>query len=234
VSDVTTLLGKRVHVLISGNKSFRGELTDLGEDILVLFDGQQFVYVYIPLLHVHRINHSNIDEDTNNPSHFSLAKDINHPSEPSLAEEMESISYRSILENAKGRFIEIYVTGNKSFHGYITNVLSDYFVFYSPVYKVMFIPFHHLKWLTPYNRSITPYTLSNEKLPVNPSNVPFLRSLEEQLKTLEGKLVVFDGGEDPMKIGLLKKVKDNLVELAIANGESVYLTLTHIKSVHTP
>jgi hypothetical protein len=58
--------------------------------------------------------------------------------------------------------------------------------------------------------------------------------LEEQLKQLEGKLVVFDGGEDPMKIRLLKKVKDDLIELAVANGKSIYLTLTHIKSVHTP
>jgi phage-related protein len=37
-----------------------------------------------------------------------------------------------------------------------------------------------------------------------------------------------------MKIRLLKKVKDDLIELAVANGKSIYLTLTHIKSVHTP
>jgi hypothetical protein len=221
MSDLTALLGKQVHVKLSGNNAFNGILTDLGQDILVLFNGQQFFY--IPWLHVHRIQlNSNLEEQVENPS------------QPSLAEEMESISYRKILTNAKGSFAEIYVTGNLSFHGYITNVLSDYFVFYSPVFKMMYISLHHLKWLTPYNQNITPYTLSNESLPVSPANSPLLRSLEDQMKKVEGKLVVFDGGGDPLKIGLLKKVENNLAQLAIASGEMVYLRLGHIKSVHLP
>jgi hypothetical protein len=221
LSDVSTLLGKQVSVQLSGNHSFKGILTDVAQDILVLYDGQQFFY--IPWIHVHRLQLSS-----------TLDEQINQPSETSLAEEIESISYRKILTNAKGIFTEIYVTGNLSFHGYITNVLADYFVFYSPVFKIMFISLHHLKWLTPYNKSITPYTLSNENLPVNPSNVPLLRSLVDQLKKAEGKLVVFDGGGDPMKIGLLKKVENKQVQLAIAGGEIVYLNPAHIKSVHLP
>ena len=221
MSNIMTLIGKQVFVKLSGRSTFTGLLTDIGQDILVLYNGLQ--YFYIPWLHVHKMKLSNnIDEF------------VDSPSVPSVAEELDSISYRKILTNAKGTFSEIYVTGELTFHGYITNVLSDYFVFYSPVYKTMMISMHHLKWLTPYSTSVNPYTLSNEALPVNPSNVPLLRSLEDQLKKAEGKLVVFDGGCDPMKIGLLKKAENSFIELAIASGETVYLKLSHIKSVHLP
>lgn len=161
-------------------------------------------------------------------------EEISHPNEFSLAKEIASISYRSILTNAKGLLTKIYITENQSLDGYITNVLSDYFVFYSPVYKTMFISSHHLKWLTLYKQNVTPYTISKEALPVNPSNTPLCHSWEEQLKKLEGNLVVFDIGKDSDKIGLLKKVEDSLIELVTANGETMYLKLTHIKSVHAP
>ncbi|WP_154664024.1 hypothetical protein [Bacillus cihuensis] len=45
---------------------------------------------------------------------------------------------------------------------------------------------------------------------------------------------MIDGGGDPMKIGLLKSMKNNLLEIAIASGETVYLKLTHVKSLHFP
>jgi hypothetical protein len=98
----------------------------------------------------------------------------------------------------------------------------------------MYISLSHLKWLTPYNHKVNPYTLKNENLPVSPSNVPLLRSFEAQIKREVGKLVIFDGGNDPMKIGLLNKIENNLIELAVANGETAYLRLNHIKSYHLP
>ncbi|WP_163100612.1 DUF2642 domain-containing protein [Peribacillus alkalitolerans] len=219
MSNINTLMGQQVCILLSGKTTFKGVLIDLGQDILVLYNGQQFIY--IPMLHVHRIQ---------------LVKDKNEfvssPTESEIPDDMDAISYRKILTNAKGTFAEIYVTGNLTFHGYITSVLNDYFVFYSPVYKTMFISMSHLKWLTPYNQTVTPYSLSNESLPVHPTSVPIQRSLEEQLKREVGKLVVFDAGSDPMKIGKLISVNNNLVELAIANGDTVFLKLSHIKSVH--
>ncbi|MDO6851844.1 DUF2642 domain-containing protein [Priestia megaterium] len=221
MSNVTTLLGKQIEVQISGKDFFEGILIDFGQDILVLFNGQQFLY--IPLLHIHSIKLS----DKKNQI-------IDSPTEQSFTEEIESISYRKVLINAKGMFIEIYATGNISFHGYILNVLNDYLAFYSPVYKIIFIPLNHLKWFAPYNHNVTPYTLDNKALPVKPSNISFSRTLEEQLKKLEGELVVFDVGKDPMKVGLLKEIENNLIELVIANGETVFLKQNHIKSVHLP
>ncbi|WP_028401231.1 hypothetical protein [Bacillus panaciterrae] len=221
MKNIMQLLKKQIIVKITGEKFFEGILTDVGNDILVLFDGQR--YLYIPLLHVHKIK---LSDKTNG--------EISQPTGFSLSEQVKSISYRSILTNAKGLFTEIQVVGNQSLHGYITNVLSDYLVFYTPVYKTMLISLHHLKWLTLYNPNVTPYTLSMESLPIKLSNTPLQRSWEEQLKKVEGNLVIFDMGEDPDKIGLLKKVKDNLIELVTANGETMHLKLTHIKSVHVP
>ena len=147
---------------------------------------------------------------------------------------MASISYRKTLMNAKGVFSEIHVAGHIPLHGYITNVFNDYFRFYSPVYKMMYVSLHHLKWLTPYYQHATPYTLNKESFPHQPDRCANASSfyLEDQLKKNAGKLVVFDGGEDPMKIGVLKKAENNLVELTTASGDDVFLKLSHIKTVY--
>jgi hypothetical protein len=41
-------------------------------------------------------------------------------------------------------------------------------------------------------------------------------------------------GTDPMKIGLQQDISKGLMELAIANGSFVHLSLAHVKSVHIP
>ncbi|ABO66914.1 DUF2642 domain-containing protein [Geobacillus thermodenitrificans] len=216
-----TLLGKQVKVEISGGTTVRGVLIDLGLDILVIYTGKE--YLYIPHLHIH---------------HIQLYTDpeflITPPFPDVPLQEDAGISYRKTLLNAKGRFVEVYVIGNKSIHGYITNVLNDYFTFYSPVYKTMLISMNHLKWLTPYQKNITPYTLGNDALPVQPTPLPLQRSLEGQLKKMEGHLVIFDLGDHPMKIGLLKEVKNNIIHLVTASGESVYWKVIHLKTVHFP
>ena len=213
------LLGEQVTVLMSGNTMFNGILIDTGTDIIVLYNGEQ--YIYIPLLHIHSIR---VNKESNNY--------VSQPTGSSLVEEMDAISYRKTLTYAKGTFVEIYVTGNLTFHGYITNVLNDYFAFYSPVFKQMFITLSHLKWLSPYHKNITPYDLSQEKLPVSPSTTPLLRSLEDQLEREKGRLVVLDGGSNPLKIGILSDIEQHMIELIIADGDRIHLNLNHIKSIY--
>jgi hypothetical protein len=216
------LIGKKVEVEVTGKTIFQGILIDLGQDILVLFNGKD--YFYIPLLHVHNLRVNDLIElETNGTDPVSPIND-----------EQTAISYRKTLLNAKGRFVEIFVTGNKSVHGYVTNVLNDYFSFYSPIYKTMLISLNHLKWLTPYQTDLTPYTLDTTALPVKPSGITLQRSLEDQLKKLEGSLVVFDIGDHPYKIGLLKLIENNIAELVVASGESVFWKVSHLKSIHTP
>ncbi len=222
MNNLKSLVGKKIKLEVSGKTMIQGLLVDLGLDIIVIYNGKE--YLYIPHLHIQNIK-LNLEPNT------ELQGTI--PEIP-LNDEDQIISYRKTLMNAKGRFVEIYVTGNKSIHGYITNILNDYFVFYSPVYKTMFISLNHLKWLIPYQTNLTPYTLGNELLPVKPTNIPLQRSLEDQLKKLEGNLVVFDLGDHPMKVGLLKEVQNNIVELVTAVGESVYWKVMHLKTIHLP
>jgi hypothetical protein len=126
------------------------------------------------------------------------------------------------------------VTGNKSIHGYITNVLNDYIAFYSPIFKTVFILMQHLKWVTPYSSQLTPYTLDNQSLPVVPSTIPLARSFDEQLQKYQDQLVVFDLGDHPDKIGLLKSIKNNMIELVNAKGELIIWKQYHLKTIHLP
>lgn len=210
-----------VKIEISGKRTIIGKLIDCGLDIVVVFDGEQFFY--IPTVH---IQHFTIDPTSN----------INFDSKMSspIRNDTDTISFRKILNNAKGLFVEIYVTGNLSLHGYILNILNNYFTFYSPVYKLMFIALEHVKWLVPYNDAQTPYSLRAHELPLNPATISLSRTLEEQLKKLEGKLVVFDIATTPRHIGLLRKAEQNMVELVTARNEIVYWNQKHLKTVHLP
>lgn len=102
------------------------------------------------------------------------------------------------------------------------------------MYKTLFISIHHLKWLTPYTSSLTPYKLNNADLPIVPSNIALSRSYEEQLKKYQGKLAVFDLGDHPDKIGLIKSIVNNIVELVNAEGKVIYWKLLHLKTMHLP
>lgn len=223
MNGIKAFIGKEVEVEISGKTFFNGILIDLGLDIVVLYDGWKFLY--IPILHLHNIKERiSIENDqTEQPTEGT-------PFQP----ENETLSYRKVLTNAKGQFVEIYVTGNKSIHGYITSVLNDYIVFYSPVYKSLFISMQHLKWLTPYTTKLTPYTLKPEELPVVPSSIPLSRSYEEQIKKFKGQLIIFDMGDDPNKVGLMTELSNNIVELVTASGTKIYWKLMHLKTAHLP
>lgn len=215
-----SLLNSTIDIEISGEKKHTGVLIDFGQDILVLFNGNE--YIYFPILHIQNIKANNNIEDK-----------VQVPNEASFETEQD-ISYRKTLQRARGQFVEIYVSGTLSLHGYVTTVMNNYFVFYSPVFKTLYIPMHHLKWLIPYSPDKTPYSIDRALLPVNPNVIPFTRTFEEQLTKLVGEIVIFDLGINPNKIGLLNKIENNLIELVISDGRSVYLNIQHITTVHSP
>lgn len=221
MSGINQLINQEVEVEISGKNLISGLLLDKGLDIIVIYTGNKFLY--IPLLHIQHLKEKVVKEIVSEPPESLLM--INEP---------EPISYRKILNHAKGQFIELFVTGNKSIHGYITSVLNDYIVFYSPVYKIIFISMQHIKWFTPYSNQLTPYTLGSKELPIVPASIPLARSFDEQLKKYEGQLIVLDLGDNPEKIGLLKNVSNNIIELITANGQAIYWKFTHIKTANLP
>jgi hypothetical protein len=220
MSDFRSFVGKQVNVEISGKNSCKGILIDLGFDILVLYNGQQ--YLYIPFVHVQHLELNSSPDD-----------EIENPNQAPFDHQSESISYRKILEHAQGRFVEMYVTGNKSIHGYITSLMNDYFVFYSPVYKTMYISLYHLKWLIPYQSHVVPYSLSTQSVPFHPSPGTLPQTVMELCKKFEGKLVIFDLGDHPNKTGLLNRMDTNnhMIEFVIANGEKTYWNLQHLKTI---
>ncbi|XEC97710.1 DUF2642 domain-containing protein [Paenibacillus tarimensis] len=210
-----------VMIEISGKTApIRGKIIDIGQDIMVIHNGIQFLY--IPLLHIQQLRY-----DTGSEEQYMIPEmPFEHQNEP--------ISYRKVLLNAKGMFAEIYITGNQSIHGYLTSVMNDFFVFYSPVYHTVMISLQHLKYLIPYSPNVTPYTLTPEQFPIKPSPITMARTFDQHLRKLVGEFVIFDLGENPNKIGVLKRVDQNIIELAAADGSPVFIHYDHIKTVHLP
>jgi hypothetical protein len=225
MNDFKELLGKNIEIEISGKNYYSGILVDSGLDIIVLFVGRTGSFLYIPVVHIQQMKEAKQEEDT---IYYEP------PSEKPLETNSPVVSFRGILNNARGRFVEVYVTGNKTVHGYLTSIMNDHFVFYSPIYKTLFISMNHVKWLIPYPENATPYSLSNESLPVNPTNIPLARSFEEQCKKLENQLVVLDCGDSSEKIGFLEKVHNRKLTLITADREKVFRNLEHVKTIHLP
>ncbi|MGZ9583889.1 DUF2642 domain-containing protein [Paenibacillus marinisediminis] len=223
MSSLSQYMNTQVEVEISGKHIRKGVLIDVGLDMMVLFHEQQFFY--IPLVHVQRFK-------AVTPTGEEGAGMV--PSERPIDYGSDSLSFRKILNYAKGQFVEIAVTGDKPIHGYLTSIMNDYFVFYSPVYKAVFVSMNHLKWLIPYRSDITPYSLSHQSMPFNPVHISLSRTFEELCKRLEGNLVMFDHGDHPDKIGLLNKVNNQAIELINATGDKVSWNLNHLKTVNIP
>jgi hypothetical protein len=210
-----------VSVTVSGSRlPVKGTLIDLGTDVLVLHNGLQFLYV--PLVHLQQLTRCPAGET-----------DFGPPPEPPLDGAAE-LSYRKVLLNSKGMFSELYITGIQSVHGYVTSIMNDFFVFYSPMYRSLYVSMRHLKMLIPYDNHTTPYTLEHGKFPVNPSPASLARTFDQQLRKFDGEFVILDLGEHPGKIGLLKAVRNNLIELVTADGASTFMHLDHVKTIHRP
>jgi hypothetical protein len=203
--------------VISGNNIITGTFIDSGLDLIVIRKEQRFFY--IPLVHIQSLKEATC----------LSVEELNMIPEQPIG--TDNLSFRKILNHAKGKFVEIYVTGNKSIHGYLTSIMNDYFVFYSPVYKTVYVSMNHLKWLIPYPSEVTPYTISNQSLALNQVSISLSRTFIEQCKKLEGNLVIFDLGEKTEKTGLLHKVDNEIIELIYANGGRVLWNIHHLKTV---
>lgn len=221
--DFLDLIEKNIEVEISGGCFHKGILIDSGLDIVVMYEGRTNSFLYIPFFHIQRLKEISIMED---------GTSYNPSSEKPI--ETEAISYRKTLMTAKGMFVKVYVTEDKSIHGYLTSIMNDYFVFHSPAYKTMIVSMDHVKCLIPYPPNSTPYSLDNQHFPLNPPPSPLARTFGDQLKKIENQLVILDGGDNPEKIGFLQKVRNNKAILITAEGETVYRNLEHIKTIQLP
>jgi hypothetical protein len=220
---IQSLVKEVVQLEISGKKLINGTLIDLGSDVLVLFNGTDFVY--IPTNHIQCLR-SNLTDDI----------EIKAPTEfPSIIMEDDDkgdLSIIKVLTQAQAEFVKIYVTGSQPLHGIITSIKDNYFVFHSPIYKKMYIALNHLKWLIPYTKNKKPYGLDGHNFLVQSNNELLASTFEVQVKDLKNKLVIFNIGEKEKHIGKINNVEDQIVEIQTASTYPIYLNLSHIKTIH--
>ncbi|GGD49022.1 hypothetical protein GCM10010911_03200 [Paenibacillus nasutitermitis] len=215
------LLGQRVEIYVPDRAhSLSGKLIEWGQDMLVLHNGKH--YIYIPLLQLSQMQ--------------AVAGAIGETDDPQSNFELHSehFSYRNVLMNAKGMFSEICINGQPAVHGYLSSVMNDFFVFCSPAHHSIMVTLKHLKYLIPYSPNVNPYALTPDQIPLKPTPFSLARTFEQQMNKLVDQFVILNLGEDPNKIGLLKGIHQNIIELSNAAGESVYVHLDHVQTIHVP
>lgn len=219
---IQSLIKEIIKIEVSGKKLINGTVIDLGSDMLVLYNGTNFMY--IPFEHI-----QNFEMDQNNE------EDIQSPMEdPSIKalENQQDLTFKETLEIAIGRYVEIYVTDNQPLHGQITSVQDDYFVFYSPIYKTMYIPIAHLKWLIPYTQNENLYGLDEKNSTLQSNKEVLATTFKKQIENFSNKLVVLNIGGVKSHNGKINNIKDQLMEVQKARTNAIYLNINHIKTLH--
>ena len=219
---IQSLIKEIVKVEVSGKKLISGTIIDLGSDMLVLFNGKNFMY--IPLEHI-----QNFEMDQNNE------EDIQGPTEdPSIKaiENQQDLTFKETLEIAIGRYVEIYVTDNQPLHGQITSVQDDYFVFYSPIYKTMYIPIAHLKWLIPYVQNESLYGLNEKNRIVRSNSGVLANTFKKQIEKFVHRIVVLNIGGVKSHNGKISSIDEQIIEIQKARTNAMYLNINHIKTLH--
>jgi len=199
-----------------------GILVDVGDDILVFNSRNR--YYYVPVKHLHHLRLNLSDQVTNR----SLEE---NPIERATG---DTISYRKTLFLARGLYVEIHITGVHTLNGYMTSIMNDYLVFFSPIFHTVYVSLEHLKAIVPYPVNMTPYLTDKEHFSVKPSGLTLARTFEQQLKKMEGHMVVLDLGDITGKIGLLRSVDKGMLCLVTAGGDVITWNVQHIKSAHLP
>lgn len=219
---IQSLIKEVVRVEVSGKRLINGTVIDSGSDVIVLFNGID--YVYIPVDHIQRFGiYDDNEEDIQAPSES--------PNITALENEKE-LTFREVLTQAQGNYVEIYVTNGQPLHGYIMSLMNDYFIFYSPIYKTMYISIQHLKWLIPYSKNESPYGMNNQTNLVQSNGQLLANTFKEQVEKFQNTIVVLNIGGDKSHIGKINNVEEQIVEIKGARTNSYYLNLDHIKTLH--
>lgn len=218
---IQSLIKEFVQIEVSGKKILKGTLIDVGTDIMVIFNETD--YMYIPINHIHSFYAIQKNEfDTVVPTESYSIK---------IGENNEGLSLRLMLQQAKGKNSEIYLTDDQPLHGCITQIMEDYFEFYSPIYKTMYISIKHLKWLIPYTTNEGPYGLNNNYSKPSASGT-HVNTFKTRIEQFIDQMVVFNIGGSKSHIGKIKNVKEQVIELEKARATKDYLNIYHIKTIH--
>jgi len=209
-----------VTVSLLGDQLFKGIIFDSGSDIIVLFNGENFIY--IPVSHIEYIVADTPDTEFAGPT--------NSPVIP-LDDNKKNLSFESILKEATGIYQELCVINNKYVYGKAIEVMEDYLVFYSPVHKKIYIAKKHIKWLIPYTPDELPYGLSEREFNWKQTEEGFKANFEQQLEVLLNKLIVLNMGEKTHHIGKVKSINGKMLELKTAKEKRTFVNIEHIQTI---
>ena len=214
---------KKEYVTVSliGDQLFKGIIFDSGSDIIVLFNGENFIY--IPVSHIEYIVAETPDTEFAVPSDSPIIP---------LDNNKKNLTFESILKEAKGINQEICIINKKYLYGTVLEVMDDYLVFFSPVYKRTYIPINHIKWLIPYTPNERPYGLSEAEFSWKQADEGFEANFEKQLAVLLNKLIVLNMGEKTHHIGKVKSINGKMLELKTAKEKRTYVNIEHIQTIH--
>ncbi|WP_366290542.1 DUF2642 domain-containing protein [Paenibacillus sp. AN1007] len=219
---LAAMLGKNIEFELSGCKLLiQGEVIDAGEDIMVVYGNQR--YIYVPLHHLQTLRFMKSEENSNHMDMPTPDPEMDH----------DNISYRKVLMNARGKFSEISI-GGRTLHGYITSIMNDYFIFYSPLHQSVYVSIHHLKYIIPSPANSRPYAMDYQHFPIQPSSISLSRTLDQQLQKMTGELVILNLGYKPEQTGLLKSISNRMLEVIDAEGSARFMHTSHVQTLHLP
>ncbi len=210
-----------MELMLPGKRCIRGTVIETGNDILVLFNGEE--YVYLPLQHIKQVRVMNPAE---------METEISEPAvSPALTTE-EELSFRKVLMLSKGTILELGIANSHSLYGYVHSIMNNYIVFHSFVHKTMYIPMQHIKWLIPCISEKKPYGLPLNGTMFQTSSLTLARTFDVQLEKLKGRLIVLNTGNADDLTGRLNAVEGSIAEIETARNKLIYFNIQHLKSVH--
>lgn len=222
MKPAATWLGRSIEFELSGCKMpIQGEVIDAGEDIMVVYGNQH--YIYVPLHHLQTMCFMNSEKNSISPDVATPDPEMDH----------SDISYRKVLMNARAKFSEISI-GGRTLHGYITSIMNDYFIFYSPIHQSVYVSINHLKYIIPSPSESRPFAMDHQHFPIQPSSLSLSRTLDQQLQKMVGGLVILNLSYKPEQTGLLKSINGKLLEVIDAEGSARIMHTSHIQTLHLP
>lgn len=209
------------NIEVSGGKLLKGSIIDFSSEIVVLFNGND--YLYIPVDHVKHLTVSSDEEDT-------ISKPLEPPGIKNNSPN-DILTLKTVLNRAQGMYVEMYITGKVFLQGYISNIMADYIIFESPIYKTMYIALKHIKWIIPYSSNQHPYGLTKEDFPIDQYSIQLPQTIENLVKKIKDELVIINLGEKNHQSGKIVSISGQFVEVLTTRSVPYFININHIQTL---
>ncbi|CAM4336425.1 hypothetical protein [Paenibacillus tarimensis] len=224
----------QIEVQLAGTeRTLRGTLAELGTDLAVVqSSGKPY---YIPLHQICRMRLKEQAADYCSPVEDTGAGPLFPDLLGKARSEANAVSYRKMLLHAKGMFTEAVLDGSEEILcGYMSSIMNDYLVFYSPVWHTVMVRLDRICYISPFSEGAAPFDLPPEQLPLRPSPLTLARTFEQQLHKMTGRLVAFNLDTGRGATGMLIRAEEKMICLCTVTGRMEWLHASSVSSVHMP